>query len=155
IWSLGATLAEMATGHVLLPGTSSLDQLWRILGALPGPRPVELQRAVNKLHNLDPAALNHQFPLEMLCPKDLPGPPLVERLSRHGQGNGGGHHGLALAQAHGHGAIGGATPLEPALLDFLMACLQLDPANRPTAEELLQMPYLADAGQLFTGHLVL
>ncbi|EFJ47687.1 hypothetical protein VOLCADRAFT_61175, partial [Volvox carteri f. nagariensis] len=30
IWALGATLAEMARGEVLLRGTSSLDQLWRI-----------------------------------------------------------------------------------------------------------------------------
>ncbi|GIL64609.1 hypothetical protein Vafri_18497 [Volvox africanus] len=142
----------MATGSVLLPGTSSLDQLWRILGALPGPRPVALQRAVNTLHKLDPAAVNHQLPPELLCPKQLSGPPLLERLRRHGQGHGGGHHGHALAQDHGHSAIGGVPPLEPTLVDFLMACLQLDPADRPTAEELLQMPYLADAGHLFTGH---
>ncbi|GLI71749.1 hypothetical protein VaNZ11_017068 [Volvox africanus] len=151
IWSLGATLAEMATGSVLLPGTSSLDQLWRILGALPGPRPVALQRAVDTLHKLDPAALSPQLPPEM-CPKQLPGPSLFERLSRHGQDHSGSHHGRALAQAHGHSTMGGATPLEPTLVDFLMACLQLDPADRPTAEELLQLPYLAGAGHLFAGH---
>ncbi|KAG2483491.1 hypothetical protein HYH03_017673 [Edaphochlamys debaryana] len=38
--------------------------------------------------------------------------------------------------------------LEPRLVELVEACLQLDPADRPTAEQLLQMPYFWDVPRL-------
>ncbi|PNH04817.1 Cyclin-dependent kinase-like 5 [Tetrabaena socialis] len=116
VWSLGATLAEMACGRPLMAGTSSLDQLWHVLGAVPGPRPPYLAAAVGALGALDNAQLTPGLTPDMLRPARLPGAPLRQRLS-------------------------GADPL---FVDVVEACLRLDPASRATADELLQMPYFKD-----------
>lgn len=41
--------------------------------------------------------------------------------------------------------------LSPALLDLIEACLRPDPKDRPTAEQLLRLPYFLDAPRLFAG----
>ncbi|KAG2484192.1 hypothetical protein HYH03_017004 [Edaphochlamys debaryana] len=41
--------------------------------------------------------------------------------------------------------------LEPRLLELIEACLKLDPSERPTAAELLQMPYFWDVPGLVAG----
>ncbi|CAH8617935.1 unnamed protein product [Schistosoma haematobium] len=42
IWSLGCILGEMLIGTPLFPGTSTLDQIERIMGGLPKPSPEDL-----------------------------------------------------------------------------------------------------------------
>ncbi|KAG2485430.1 hypothetical protein HYH03_015810 [Edaphochlamys debaryana] len=42
-WSLGCTLAELATGEAIFRGSSSADQLWRIMRCF-GPLPLSLSR---------------------------------------------------------------------------------------------------------------
>ncbi|KAG2488579.1 hypothetical protein HYH03_012898 [Edaphochlamys debaryana] len=124
VWALGATLAELAVGRPLLPGTSSLDQLWHVLGAVPGPRPAPIAAAVEALAKLNPATLNGAVDPQLLRPRALPGRPLRERLGR----------------------------AEAAFVDVVEACMRLEPADRASADQLLRMPYFADVRQAFGGH---
>ncbi|KXZ50478.1 hypothetical protein GPECTOR_16g653 [Gonium pectorale] len=124
VWAIGATIAEMALGHPVLPGSSSLDQLWRILGALPGPRPSAVVAAVEALQRLNPAQAGGGVTAEQLRPKELPGRPLREVLSG----------------------------LEPGARQLLAACLQLEPSARPTTEELLRVPWFGDVRREMAGN---
>ncbi len=55
MWSLGATLAELATGQPLLPGLSAMDQLCRTMRAC-GPLPPDLAAAAWRHPHLRPLA---------------------------------------------------------------------------------------------------
>lgn len=39
IWSLGCILGEMLLGKALFPGTSTINQIEKIMGAIPHPSP--------------------------------------------------------------------------------------------------------------------
>ncbi|GLI68679.1 hypothetical protein VaNZ11_013165 [Volvox africanus] len=110
IWALGCTIAELAVGEPLMPGTSTVDQLWRIMRVF-GPLPPHM--AVQLVQ--DPRLAAHCVP-----PR---GRTLAMRLP---------HAGARLVQ-------------------FLEACLRLDPTQRLTADELLRMPYFFEIPQLVAG----
>ncbi|KAG2435726.1 hypothetical protein HXX76_006923 [Chlamydomonas incerta] len=104
-WSVGCTIGELAVGSALFPGTSTIDQLARIMRAT-GPLPASLASQMMADRALSPLAAQQRQP-----PKRT----LRERL-----------------------------PVEARLFEFLSACLQVDPAKRPSAKELMQMPYFWD-----------
>ncbi|PNW72050.1 hypothetical protein CHLRE_16g684400v5 [Chlamydomonas reinhardtii] len=104
-WSVGCTIAELAVGSALFPGTSTIDQLARIMRAT-GPLPPSLAAQMMSDRTLSPLAAQQRRP---------PNRTLRERL-----------------------------PVEARLFEFLAACLQVDPARRPSAKELMQMPYFWD-----------
>ncbi|KAG2425062.1 hypothetical protein HXX76_013971 [Chlamydomonas incerta] len=125
VWAMGCTLAEMATGRTLLPGNSSLDQLWRCLGAVPAePWPATVAAAVDALAGLDPAQLGGSLTPEQLRPARLPGRPLAARL------------------AH----------MDAGFVELVAACLRLDPGARASPDQLLRLPYFDDVRHAMAGN---
>ncbi|GFR44952.1 hypothetical protein Agub_g6260 [Astrephomene gubernaculifera] len=110
VWSVGCTVAELATGQPLFPGKSTPDQLWRIMrcfGPLAAPQ-AERMAADSRLEGL------------RVPPR---GRSLRERLRG----------------------------CDPGLFRLIEACLQPDPRLRPTAADLLQMPYFWSVPRLIAG----
>ncbi|GFR50323.1 hypothetical protein Agub_g12371, partial [Astrephomene gubernaculifera] len=95
IWALGCTVAELAAGSPLLPGTSTADQLALIM----------------QMFGQPPDQGSHGSPLR-----------------RHLSG------------------------LGSSLLELLEACLRTDPRGRPTAAQLLNMPYFFEISSLVVGN---
>ncbi|KXZ49510.1 hypothetical protein GPECTOR_21g736 [Gonium pectorale] len=112
IWSLGCTLAELTTGLPLFQGTSTFDQLWRVMRCFNG-----LPECQERILATDPH-------LEPLLRAPLGGRSLRERLPAR---------------------------CDPCLLELLTACLRPDPRTRPTAAELLQLPYFWSVPRLIEG----
>ncbi|KAG2494893.1 hypothetical protein HYH03_007131 [Edaphochlamys debaryana] len=125
VFSLGCTLAELARGSPLFPGTSSLDQLWRPIRCL-GPLSSHMASALPSSHlasnarAVDPGSI---AAVEAAASAPRMGRPLHERLL-------------------------GAPACEPQLLQLLGSCLNLDPAARLTADDLLRRPYFAEIPSL-------
>ncbi|PNW82642.1 hypothetical protein CHLRE_06g287450v5 [Chlamydomonas reinhardtii] len=112
VWALGCTLAELANGGLpLLPGTSSLDQLARIMRCC-GPLPPCQALCLHANRRLAP--LRKPPPRSRTVAERLPG-------------------------------------VDPALVALVTACLQTDPALRPTARRLLSHSYFADVPHLLRG----
>ncbi|KAG2454634.1 hypothetical protein HYH02_000474 [Chlamydomonas schloesseri] len=114
VWSFGCLMAELATRRPLFQGTSTVDQLWRIMRCC-GP----LTPSQTQLMCSDPRLQT----LVGLMPA-APIKPLRTRLPE----------------------------VEPRLLELVATCLALDPAARPTARELLRLPYFWDLPRYIAGH---
>ncbi|GFR42831.1 hypothetical protein Agub_g3788, partial [Astrephomene gubernaculifera] len=139
IWSYGCTLAELAIGRPLFPGSSSLDQLHRIMSCL-GPLPPHLAATMYDNPGLEPlraAQSLHDTSNNQHYLHDL----------RHDyRPNGSAGKGLGMMRLRQRLA-----KLEPRLFELVATCLTLDPRQRPTVHELLQMPYFWDVGRLLVA----
>lgn len=52
MWSLGCILGEMLLGKALFPGTSTINQIEKIMSAIPHPSPEGDQRTPDSFHLL-------------------------------------------------------------------------------------------------------
>ncbi|KAG2484653.1 hypothetical protein HYH03_016606 [Edaphochlamys debaryana] len=120
VWAYGATLAEWATGLPLFPGATELDQLWLVSQCL-GPQ----------------AGAGRTAPTLQPVPETGPGDPAQAPCA-------------ASAASSGPGAspglLGRLMDVDPGLVQLIRLCLTLDPAARPSAAQLLRLPYFASAG---------
>lgn len=120
IWSLGATVAEMLTGHVLFPGRDQLHQLHLIFSRIGSPRQETWPAAVHMLHkrlihfNSTPVMASGRNKLAS---------------ERHARGQ------LYLHALRDHADAE----------DFVARCLTLDPTKRLTALHAMQHPFIASA----------
>ncbi|KAH9597572.1 Protein kinase domain [Trypanosoma melophagium] len=116
IWSLGAILAELATGCVLFEN-SSLPQMLASICSVCGEIPVSVLHEGRNTHHFVTkfgAFYEQREGKELVFHFPIPGTP-PETLFGHS---------------------------DPLYLDFIRACLTLDHRRRPTAVELLEHPFL-------------
>ncbi|KAG2486566.1 hypothetical protein HYH03_014736 [Edaphochlamys debaryana] len=127
IWSFGCLMAELATGRPLFYGASESDQLWHIVRCL-GPLPYGSRALTSSSRQAG----------GLMKGADATSRPAAGSGGGGGTGPGGGgtaaHGYRGLAQRLGSAA-------EPTLLQLVGLCLALDPAARPTAAQLRQLPY--------------
>ncbi|KAG2436932.1 hypothetical protein HXX76_006451 [Chlamydomonas incerta] len=151
IFSLGATIAELAVGIPLFPGATTPDQLNRLCRCF-GPLPPHMTAALAAMaaRSATPAVA-----AELSVVGTQRGRTLKQRLygccdgtggyTTRGIGAGGAAPGAAAAPLPRRSAR--AEP-DARLLEFLQACMELDPAMRRTADQLLDLPYFDDVPQL-------
>ncbi|EFJ53010.1 hypothetical protein VOLCADRAFT_102629 [Volvox carteri f. nagariensis] len=154
IFSLGCILAEVATGQPLFPGRSTKDRLHRVMRLLrpmgrrlrPGLGPDrDRERAELAADGGATGSMDwNGSPVEAGAQGDSGGAPV--RLLRWwllrqmvlGSETPGAVPRTALVK----GSTAAAVAEGELFVDLVESCLQLDPMCRPTAEQLLQMPYL-------------
>ncbi|GFR50320.1 hypothetical protein Agub_g12514, partial [Astrephomene gubernaculifera] len=152
VWSIGCTIAEIATGRVLFPGESTADQLWLIVRCL-GPLSWQHNKANNNSNKANKATTAiRTVPPEPPHPGGFSvGSPAPAAAGAPGRS--------APTASRMHCTLRHLLPeLDPPLFQLIEACLRPDPTKRPTVHELLQMPYfwdvprhLADSPQLSDG----
>ncbi len=135
MWSLGCTIAELALGHPLLPGDSSVDQLARQIVLL-GPLPTHMTAPSDESPASSTLTPTNSSPSATSSP---PPPGYTDSLAASAH-----RMGPTLRQRLAH-------LQDPHLLQLLHACLQLDPRRRARAAELLALPYFADVRRLVVG----
>ncbi|GFR42830.1 hypothetical protein Agub_g3787 [Astrephomene gubernaculifera] len=165
IWSYGCTLAELAIGRPLFPGRSSLDQLHRIMSCL-GPLPPQQLEALRCDLQLVPLE-QYQLHLEQQQrQQEERGQQqqkqqwwrLLQQQGRKGERQ---QQHQQRRQQQSVSIQGASLPpglpvrcerlesslagMDSELFQVISACLTLDPGQRPTAQQLLQMPYFQPA----------
>ncbi|CDS40160.1 dual specificity [Echinococcus multilocularis] len=139
IWSLGCIAAELLTGSPLFPGENEQDQIACIMEVL-GLPPASVMRKIRRLHHFFTADGVPRYLAER-----------AEQLEHQDY-----HHPKRMNRAD-PGALTleilvknslGEEDTEPKLLDFLSRCLRWDPAERMTAYEALQHPWILEAEDL-------
>ncbi|RNF01689.1 putative protein kinase [Trypanosoma rangeli] len=116
IWSLGAILVELATGEILFENTSLPQMLASICGVC-GPLPVSM---LHEGRNTYLFVTKHGAFYEYWDRKEL-----VFHFPNSES---------SLEHLFGHN--------DPLYIEFIRACLTIDYCKRPTADELLQHPFL-------------
>lgn len=123
IWSLGAILPELLTGHVLFSNTTVNEMLARIAAIL-GPFPPAM--VLNGRHSASYFTKHGVIYGEVEGREDDPDEKLVYYLPQPA---------VDLAK------VFGTTDAE--FVDFVKQCLTLDPKRRPSAKTLLGHPFLS------------
>ena len=123
MWALGCIVAEMFTGKPLLPGSSTIDQLDKILSVCGKPSATAI------------AAMKSNFAAQMIdtqCTKNkIPGPwPSKAEADAHRR--------AALQEL----MIKACPSLDPAVVDLVNGMLDIDPSTRMTVEQALAHPWM-------------
>lgn len=130
VWSLGCVLAEAHTGHVLFQSDSLATMLARVIAVL-GPFPPSLLRRATFAHDFFCAGTGDVYDhIDNLWPDGAkpPGCASSDMLL------------VVPKRTTLHERI--ALSADAPLVRFLADLLALDPADRPTAEHALAMPYI-------------
>ncbi|KAG2488832.1 hypothetical protein HYH03_012631 [Edaphochlamys debaryana] len=142
IWALGCTLAQLATGRTLFPGTSEADQLWLIARTL-GPLPcgAASRRGSDSRSCAGSGAVGGAGGIaDAGVAGSRPGSTSGERVRAASAGGGAGELGAGWAEpcAALAAKLG---PADPGLASLIAQCLVMDPAARPSAAQLRRLPY--------------
>ena len=129
MWSLGCILAELLTGHPLLPGHHEEDQLALIIELL-GLPPPQLMAAASRAPKF--------FSVTTGCPRYLLAQQQQPGLEPRG---GPGSRDLGLVLAH---SVRREEDLAP-MVDFIRRCLEWDPSLRLTPDTALRHAWLRAA----------
>lgn len=122
IWAIGCILAEMATGSVLFPGTSHMDQLDLISSTFQGRLPSRFAEHMKDLHAAKEIMMEDSSfaDVNISKPKGTP-MSLREKLESY---------------------------VSEPLFKVIESCLQPDPLRRPSADDLLRLPMIRDHGKV-------
>jgi dual specificity tyrosine-phosphorylation-regulated kinase 2/3/4 len=133
MWSLGCILAELATGHPLLPGEDEADQLACIMELLGMPPASLLQQA--KPCRVKQFISSKGYP--RYCATELlPNGRLILLGGKSKRGKARGPPGSRTW----HQALGGCDDIN--FIDFVRRCLEWDPMIRMTPSQALRHPWL-------------
>ncbi|EPY18861.1 protein kinase [Strigomonas culicis] len=162
VWSLGGILAELVTGDVLFPSQTVPDMLARILYVLGQTYPRQMlwqgrhtNSFINKFGCIyengssagqggrEPAEEDGEEPYYIYTPVPPAKPAAAEKAKAAA---GGGFVAPEPYEPYGvlYQMLANAGVADPDFFSFVKACLTIDHKKRPTSEELLSHPFIAN-----------